>query len=102
MNYPTNTWQELNWNPGYDAPDFFTFCNMVTDPNLPANVTAIDMQLANYTNGSAWTGLGGYATYVQDVIVSTCPETSLIDTTQCFSTQNREYFVCSVRKLLKL
>jgi hypothetical protein len=90
MNYPTNTWQELNWWPAYDAPDFFSFCNNVTDVDAPASITAVDTQLANYTNGSAWTGLGAYANYVKEVVVSTCASTDLIDTTSCFSTQNRE------------
>ncbi len=92
MNYPTNTWQELNWYPGYDHPDFFAFCNNITDMNAPANITAVDMQLSNYTNGSAWTGLGAYANYVKRVILPTCPSADLIDTTTtgCFSTQNRK------------
>jgi hypothetical protein len=88
MNYPTNTWQELNWSPAADSPDFFDFCNQVTDMNAPANITAVDMQLANYTNGSPWTGLGAYANYVKEVIVSTCPSEDQIDTPDCFSTQN--------------
>ena len=92
MNYPTNTWQELNWYPGYDHPDFFAFCNNITDMNAPANITAVDMQLANYTNGLTWTGLGAYANYVKQVILPTCPSADLIDTTTagCFSTQNRK------------
>ncbi|KAI1611606.1 extracelular serine carboxypeptidase [Exophiala viscosa] len=86
------TWQELNWYPVYDAPDFFDFCNNITDLNAPANITAVDTQLSNYTNGSAWTGLGAYANYVKNVIVSTCPSEDLIDTTTCFSTQNETYW----------
>ncbi|RMD40690.1 hypothetical protein DV735_g4430, partial [Chaetothyriales sp. CBS 134920] len=92
MNYPTNTWQELNWYPAYDAPDFFAFCNNVTDLNAPADITAVDLQLANYTHGLPWTGLGAYANYVKEVIVSTCPSEDLIDTTECFSTQNQSYY----------
>jgi hypothetical protein len=92
MNYPTNTWQELNWWPAYDAPDFFSFCNNVTDVDAPASITAVDTQLANYTNGSAWTGLGAYANYVKEVVVSTCASTDLIDTTSCFSTQNQTFY----------
>ena len=90
MNYPTNTWQELNWYPGYDARDFFNFCNNITDLNAPASITSVDAQLSNYTNGSAWTGLGAYANYVKTVILPTCPSTDLIGTTTtgCFSTQN--------------
>jgi hypothetical protein len=80
----------LNWNPAVDATDFFDFCNAVTDMNAPANITAVDFQLARYTNGSAWTGLGAYANYVKEVVVSACPSEDLIDTTTvgCFSTQN--------------
>ncbi|KIW82846.1 hypothetical protein Z517_02089 [Fonsecaea pedrosoi CBS 271.37] len=92
MNYPTNTWQELNWYPAYDSPDFFQFCNNITDMDAPANIASVDMQLANYTNGSAWTGLGAYANYVKEVIVSTCDSPDLIDTTECFSTQNETFY----------
>jgi hypothetical protein len=31
MNCPTNTWQELNWYPAYDMPDFFWFCDNATN-----------------------------------------------------------------------
>jgi hypothetical protein len=90
MNYPTNTWQELNWSPLYDAPDFFRFCNNVTDVNAPANITALDSVLSNYTWGEPWTGLGNWANYLQEVVLSSCPSEDLIDTTAvgCFSTQN--------------
>lgn len=90
MNYPTYTWQELNWHPAYDHRDFFEFCGNVTDQNADANITAVDTLLAKYTNGSAWTGLGGYAAYVKNVVVSSCESEDLIGTTECFSTQNRE------------
>ncbi len=93
MNYPTNTWQELNWNPAFDSPDFFQFCNNITDLNAAANITSVDMQLANYTNGSAWTGLGAYANYVKEVVVSTCESEDLINTTTCFGTQNSKWSV---------
>ncbi|KIW15908.1 hypothetical protein PV08_05958 [Exophiala spinifera] len=94
MNYPTYTWQELNWYPAYDNPDFFDFCNNITDLNAPANITAVDTQLSNYTNGSAWTGLGAYANYVKEVILPTCPSADLIGTTTagCFSTQNETFY----------
>lgn len=93
MNYPGYTWQELNWYPDYDHQDVWQFCGNITDMNAPDNVTAVDMALANYTNGEAWTGLGGYAAYVKAVVVSSCPDESLIDTTTkgCFSTQNGEF-----------
>lgn len=90
MNYPTSTWQELNWSPLYDTPDFFAFCNNVTDQNAPANITAVDSALSNYTWGEPWTGLGGWAEYLKTVVLSSCPSEDLIDTTTtgCFSTQN--------------
>ena len=89
MNYPTNTWQELNWHPAYDSPDFFWFCNNITDMNAPVHITNVDMQLANYTGGTAWTGLGAYANYVKEVIVSGYA-TQDIDTTAGLSTQNSQ------------
>ncbi|KAF2674006.1 extracelular serine carboxypeptidase [Microthyrium microscopicum] len=86
--YPTNTWQELNWVPAYDAPDFFQFCNNVTDDSAPTDITDVDRALSEYTHGEPWTGLGGYAKYVKDVVVSQCPSEDLINTSACFSTQN--------------
>jgi hypothetical protein len=93
MNYPTNTWQELNWYPDYDSPDFYWFCGNVTNDNAPDNITTVDYVLANYTNGESWTGLGGYAEYVKNVVVSQCPSADLIGTTECFNTQNGMQFV---------
>lgn len=92
MNYPTNTWQELNWYPAYDHDDFWNFCNNVTQLNPPENISAVDSMLSNYTNGQNWTGLGGWADYLKNVVVSTCPSEDLIDTTECFSTQNASYY----------
>lgn len=48
--------------------------------------------LSNYTNGQNWTGLGGWADYLKNVVVSMCPSEDLIDTTECFSTQNETYY----------
>lgn len=103
MNYPTNTWQELNWYPAYDPRDFFDFCNNVTDQNAPANITAVDTALSNYTNGEPWTGLGGYAEYVKNVVVSGCSSPDLIDTTTtgCFSTQNESYWADTSNSALR-
>jgi hypothetical protein len=64
----------------------------VSDPNPPANISAVDWALAKYTNGEPWTGLGSYANYVQEVVVSICPSEDLIDTTECFSTQNESFW----------
>ena len=103
MNYPTNTWQELNWYPVYDHIDFFNFCNNVTNMNAPANITAVDTALSNYTNGEPWTGLGGYADYVKNVVVPLCPSEDLIDTTTpgCFSTQNETYYAITDNSALR-
>ena len=93
MNYPTNTWQELNWNDTYGSRDFFYFCGNITNPSPPANNTAADHLLANYTNNMPWTGLGNYAAYVKKFIVPLCT-TGNIDSTDegCFSTQNQTYY----------
>lgn len=95
MFYPTNTWQELNWYPPYDSRDFFYFCDSITNINQPANISAVDYALANYTNGEPWTGLGGYADYVKRVLVDACPSPDLLDTTECYSTQNRKSKILS-------
>jgi hypothetical protein len=87
MNYPTSTWQELNWYPDYNSPDFFEFCNNVTNIDAPANITAVDNILAKYTHGQSWTNLGNYATYFKKNFLPLCPSGD-IDSTSCFGTQN--------------
>jgi hypothetical protein len=87
MNYPTNTWQELNWDPNQGSEDFFNFCRNVTNIDAPANITAVDNILANYTNGEPWTNLGNYAAYVKRVLLPLCPSGDF-DNTSCFGTQN--------------
>lgn len=86
LNYPTNTWQETNWYPNYTTTDFFDFYGNVTNINAPAKITEIDSVLSNYKNGQKWTNLGNHSSYVKENIVSVCPDPSLIDTTECFST----------------
>ena len=88
MNYPTNTWQELNWSPVYGSDDFFEFCSNVTDADMPANLTAVDNQLAQYSNGEAWTGLGGWSNYVKQYLIPICGGEP-INSVYCFGTQNR-------------
>jgi len=87
MNYPTNTWQELNWNPAYGSNDFWDFCNNVTNIDAPEEITRVDKELAEYTNGEAWTNLGNYAEYVKRTLVSTC-EGGDVNSVTCFGTQN--------------
>ena len=89
MNYPTNTWQELNWSPDYTSNDFFDFCSNVTDVDMPANLTAVDDQLAQYTAGEPWTGLGGWSNYVKQNLIPLCGGEP-INSVYCFGTQNRE------------
>ncbi|KAK7182016.1 hypothetical protein DPSP01_006247 [Paraphaeosphaeria sporulosa] len=93
FDYPTGTWQELNWNPPDSSQDFFNFCSNITNPNAPANITAVDTKLSKYTQGEPWTGLGNYAAYIKRVIVPLC-ESGRLDTTDdgCFNTQNATYW----------
>lgn len=94
MFYPTNTWQELNWAPGRGSRDFFDFCSNVTNPNPSASVAAIDQQLAKYTYGKAWTGLGGYATYVKATLIPQCESGRIASTDEgCFGwSQNASHW----------
>jgi hypothetical protein len=93
MFYPTNTWQELNWNPQYSGEDFYAFCGNVTNDDAPESVKSVDMQLANYTDGEAWVGLGGYADYVKKVLLPLCESGRLASTDEgCFGTQNESYW----------
>ncbi|CAA9965462.1 extracelular serine carboxypeptidase [Pyrenophora teres f. maculata] len=93
MNYPTNTWQELNWSPLYGHSDFWDFCGNVTNPSPPANISSVDTTLSKYTNGSPWTGLGNYANYVKQTLLPLCT-TGRINSTDpgCFSTQNQTFY----------
>ena len=91
MNYPTNTWQELNWNSTYGSADFFNFCNNVTNIDAPPNITAVDSQLSKYTDGEPWTNLGNYAQYVKQIILPICAGAP-IDSTACFGTQNQTFY----------
>jgi hypothetical protein len=93
MNYPTNTWQELNWNETYGSDDFWNFCSNVTNIDPPKNISSVDTVLSNYSNGEPWTGLGGYADYVKKVLLPTC-ESGRINSTDsgCFGTQNQTFY----------
>jgi hypothetical protein len=87
MNYPTYTWQELNWYPAYSAPDFFDFCSNVTNIDAPENITAVDTSLG----GEPWTNLGNYANYIKNAINPLCTSGD-IGSTSCFGTQNQTYW----------
>ena len=91
FNYPTNTWQELCWNAECGSQDFFSFCGNVTNLDAPASITAVDHELANYTNGEPWTNLGNYANYVKATILPLCPNGDY-NNVECFGTQNRTYW----------
>ncbi|ORX95978.1 peptidase S28 [Clohesyomyces aquaticus] len=93
MNYPTNTWQELNWNPAYSGEDFYDFCSNVTNPFPSENNYKVDTQLSKYSYGEPWTGLGSYADYVKKTLIPMC-ESGRIDSTDpgCFGTQNETYY----------
>jgi hypothetical protein len=93
FNYPTGTWQELNWSDLYGSDDFWHFCSNVTNPTPSPNISSVDTALSQYSNGSAWTGLGNYAEYIQQVLIPLC-ESGRIDSTDrgCFSTQNQTLY----------
>jgi hypothetical protein len=91
MNYPTNTWQELNWYPAYDAQDFWNFCSNVSNIDAPASITDVDHILSNYTGGEPWTNLGNYANYFKLNFLPLCPDGASVDNSICFGTQNREF-----------
>ena len=97
MNYPTGTWQELNWYPEYSADDFWNFCSNVTNIDAPADITAVDTVLAKYTGGQPWTNLGNYANYFKEAILPLC-ESGDVDSTSsgCFGTQNRVYPISKI------
>lgn len=85
FDYPTETWQELLWTT--QESQFWDFCSRLTDLDAPENITAVDTQLAKYTNGEAWTNLGNYANYVKEVILPTC-STGYYAGGECFGQGN--------------
>nr|POE65594.1 putative extracellular serine carboxypeptidase [Quercus suber] len=89
--YPTNTWQELNWNAKYGSDDFWLFCTNVTNPDAPKSVTSVDYALSEHSCGKPWTNLGNYANYIKDFVIPLCQGPSL-DSTSCFGTQNQTYW----------
>lgn len=89
--YLANTWQELNWNPAYGANDFFEFCGNITNVDAPAEITQVDYTFANYTNGQPWTGLGGYADYIQKYLIPNCASGDL-NSNDCWGTQNASWW----------
>ncbi|KAF2090941.1 extracelular serine carboxypeptidase-like protein [Saccharata proteae CBS 121410] len=91
MNYPTNTWQELNWDPAYGSDDFWDFCNNVTNIDAPENITSVDYILAPYTHGEPWTNLGNYANYIKKALLPLC-ESGDYNSVSCFGTQNESYW----------
>jgi len=91
MNYPTNTWQELNWDPEQGSDDFWLFCTNVTNLDAPKNITSVDYQLSFYTNGEPWTNLGNYANYIKQYLIPICDGVP-VDSTACFETQNQSYW----------
>ena len=89
--YPTNTFQEIYWNPTRGHEDFFDFCRNVTNVDTLANNTDIDSELANYTNGEPWKNLGNYAAYVKRVVLPLC-ESGDYNSNTCFGTQNASWW----------
>lgn len=87
FNYPTATWQELNWDPADGSDEFWQFCANVTNLDAPENITSVDYALAQYTNGEPWSNLGNYANYIKNVIIPTCGGAP-INSSDCFGTQN--------------
>jgi len=94
MNYPTNTWQELNWSPLYGSSDFWEFCNNVTNLDAPASITSVDSILANYTHGESWLNLGNYANYVKQTLLPLCASGDY-NSVECFGTQNETFYAIS-------
>lgn len=52
--YPTSTWQELNWDSLAGSYDFWYFCENVTNVDAPENITKVDYALSETTNGAPW------------------------------------------------
>lgn len=80
--------------PERSAEDFYAFCSNVTNPSPPASVAAVDFQLSKYTHGDPWTGLGGYASYVNATLLPLCESGDYASTNNgCFGlSQNASYW----------
>jgi Serine carboxypeptidase S28 len=83
--------QEINWNPSRAHEDFFYFCRNVTNGDAPANITSVDHELAQYTNGQSWTNLGNYAAYIKQVVLPLCA-TGDYNSPECFGTQHPSFW----------
>ena len=92
MNYPTNTWQELNWDtPAQGSDDFWLFCTNVTNLDAPENITQVDYSLSQYTDGEPWINLGTYANYIKKYLIPIC-DGAPINSIECFGTQDPAYY----------
>jgi len=60
--------------------------------DAPDEITAVDTQLAQYTNGEAWTNLGNYANYIKQVILPTC-STGYYPGGECFGQGNGKHLI---------
>jgi hypothetical protein len=91
--YPSYSWQEINWNPQYAHPDFFQFCDNVTDVDSPdaAARTKVDNTLSGYTNGESWKNLGNYAAYIRRVILPLCVSGDY-NSPECFGTYHPDWW----------
>lgn len=94
FDYPTYTWQELNWDldwfPDDGSQDFWYFCANVTNLNAPAEITEVDYSLPE-PNGERWVNLGSYANYIKKQVIPLCGG-ALINSSDCFSTQNQTFW----------
>lgn len=89
--YPTNSWQELNWDPADASSDFFYFCHNITNLPAPSNITSIDHALASYTNNEPWPNLGNYANYIKQYLIPLCGDAP-INSSACFLQHNASYW----------
>jgi len=93
--YPGASWQEMNWDPAYQAigsDSFDIFCSSITSTSSPANITAVDHALSRYTDGQPWKNLGNYANYIKTQINTLCPPGSSLDSAQCWGTHDKMHY----------
>ncbi len=72
MSYPTDSWQELDWQDQDTA--FWAFCRNLTDLDAPPDRAAVDRAMAAHSaDGKPWAYLGNYADYIKKAIVAALP-----------------------------
>ena len=79
LSYPLGSWQDRNWDPAVNSPEFMTFCQKVTNASvtypstlsLKSSVQSL-LAMAGYQNSSLTTSVLNYIGYIDSTFVTPC------------------------------